>query len=79
MPQCNTYSECFSSAKVRFSNTFIKTADGKTAKDVTFHPDIKMRSVTLEGDVYAPSGTLSGGKRSDTTKIGYLYQKKKVN
>lgn len=43
--------------------------DGRTAKDVTFHPDIKMRSVTLEGDVYDPSGSLSGGSKPSTSGI----------
>eukprot|EP00933_Yihiella_yeosuensis_P044862 TRINITY_DN40139_c0_g1_i1.p1 TRINITY_DN40139_c0_g1~~TRINITY_DN40139_c0_g1_i1.p1 ORF type:complete len:1222 (-),score=402.44 TRINITY_DN40139_c0_g1_i1:218-3883(-) len=33
----------------------------ETAKQVTFHPNVRVRSVTKEGDVYDPSGTLTGG------------------
>ncbi|TIA91937.1 hypothetical protein E3P99_00871 [Wallemia hederae] len=36
-------------------------ADAETAQKVTFHPNVKTRSVTLKGDVYDPSGVLSGG------------------
>jgi len=36
--------------------------DAETAKLVTFSPQVGgVRSVTLDGDVYDPSGTLSGG------------------
>lgn len=35
--------------------------DAESAKAVTFARDIGVRSVTLQGDVYDPSGTLSGG------------------
>jgi structural maintenance of chromosome 2 len=36
--------------------------DAESAKLVTFSPQVGgVRSVTLEGDVYDPSGTLSGG------------------
>jgi len=44
-----------------FGSTFI-CKDSETAKQVTFSKEIGgARSVTLEGDVYEPSGTLSGG------------------
>ncbi|KZT34133.1 condensin complex subunit SMC2 [Sistotremastrum suecicum HHB10207 ss-3] len=43
-----------------FGDTLI-CADSATAQKVTFHPQIQMKSVTLQGDVYDPSGTLSGG------------------
>jgi len=33
----------------------------ETAKQVTFHPNVRVRSVTMEGDVYDPAGTLTGG------------------
>ena len=39
------------------------------AKKVTFDNAIRMKSVTLEGDVYDPSGTLSGGSKSKTGGI----------
>jgi structural maintenance of chromosome 2 len=36
--------------------------DAESAKSVTFSPQVGgVRSVTLEGDAYDPSGTLSGG------------------
>jgi structural maintenance of chromosome 2 len=35
--------------------------DKESAKAVTFNKSIGVKSVTLEGDVYDPSGTLSGG------------------
>jgi structural maintenance of chromosome 2 len=37
--------------------------DAETAKQVTFHPQIRARSITLQGDTYDPEGTLSGGSR----------------
>ena len=46
-----------------FGNTLI-CPDKETAALVTFHREVRMRSVTLEGDVYDPSGTLSGGSRA---------------
>lgn len=45
-----------------FANTLI-CADAESAKKVTFHHDVRTKSVTLEGDVYDPSGTLQGGSR----------------
>lgn len=45
-----------------FGNTLI-CPNGEIAKKVTFEQTIKMKSVTLEGDVYDPSGTLSGGSK----------------
>ena len=43
-----------------FGDTFI-CADKQAAQAVTFNKAIGVKSVTLEGDVYDPSGTLSGG------------------
>ncbi|CCM00223.1 uncharacterized protein FIBRA_02251 [Fibroporia radiculosa] len=44
-----------------FGNTII-CDDAESAKLVTFSPQVGgVRSVTLDGDVYDPSGTLSGG------------------
>ena len=45
-----------------FGNTLI-CADAATAKRVTFDNAVRMKSVTLEGDVYDPAGTLSGGSK----------------
>ncbi|TDH65032.1 hypothetical protein CCR75_009177 [Bremia lactucae] len=38
------------------------------AKNVTFHRDIKIRTVTLDGDSYDPAGTLQGGSAPSSGK-----------
>lgn len=43
--------------------------DADTAKKVTFNPQIRARSVTLQGDVYDPEGTLSGGSRKQSGSV----------
>ena len=59
-----------------FGSTFI-CADAESAKLVTFDPAVRMRCVTIEGDVYDPSGTLSGG--SSPSSSGILIQIQKLN
>ncbi|KAF1995442.1 RecF/RecN/SMC protein [Amniculicola lignicola CBS 123094] len=49
--------------------------DTATAKRVTFDPAVRMRSVTLEGDVYDPSGTLSGGSAPQSSGVLVILQK----
>lgn len=39
------------------------------AKRITFHPEVRTKSITLEGDVYDPEGTLSGGSRNNNSNI----------
>lgn len=51
-----------------FGSTFI-CSDASTAKKVTFDPNIRTKSVTLDGDVYDPSGSLSGGSAPSGNKI----------
>jgi len=51
-----------------FGNTLIAN-DADTAKRVTFDPSVRMKSVTLDGDVYDPSGTLSGGSSPNTSGV----------
>lgn len=52
-----------------FGSTFI-CKDAETAKQVTFSKEIGgARSVTLEGDIYEPSGTLSGGAAPTSSGI----------
>lgn len=51
-----------------FGSVFI-TKDPQTSKVITFDPKIRAKSVTLEGDVYDPSGTLSGGSRRQTGSL----------
>ncbi|EGU84301.1 hypothetical protein FOXB_05258 [Fusarium oxysporum f. sp. conglutinans Fo5176] len=57
-----------------FGNTLI-CADADTAKRVTFDPNVRMRSITLEGDAYDPSGTLSGGSSPNSSGVLVLLQK----
>ncbi|KAF8346307.1 condensin complex subunit SMC2 [Amanita rubescens] len=58
-----------------FSDTLI-CDDAESAKRVTFHREVGVRSVTLQGDVYDPSGTLSGG--SAPSGSGVLIQVQKL-
>eukprot|EP00605_Chrysophyceae_sp_TOSAG23-4_P001293 GSChrysophyteH1.ASY1.ANO1.1407.1 assembled CDS len=54
-----------------FGNTIIcDTSD--VAKAVAFHPDVKNRTVTLEGDDFNPAGTLTGGSNSN---LGVILNK----
>ncbi|KEY71484.1 hypothetical protein S7711_03551 [Stachybotrys chartarum IBT 7711] len=57
-----------------FGNTLI-CADADTAKRVTFDPNVRMRSITLEGDSYDPSGTLSGGSTPNSSGVLVTLQK----
>ena len=59
-----------------FGSTLI-CDDAETAKKVTFDPAVRLKSVTLEGDVYDPSGTLSGG--SSPSSSGVLVTLGKLN
>ncbi|KIK70168.1 hypothetical protein GYMLUDRAFT_34652 [Collybiopsis luxurians FD-317 M1] len=51
-----------------FGGTFV-CDDVESAKRVTFDKNILQRSVTLEGDVYDPTGTLSGGSAPSSSGI----------
>lgn len=51
-----------------FGTTLI-CEDAATAKLVTFNEAVQMKSVTLEGDVYDPSGTLSGGSSPNSSGV----------
>ncbi|TGZ75663.1 hypothetical protein CRM22_000242 [Opisthorchis felineus] len=42
--------------------------DLNTARRVAFHPGIERRTVTWEGDVFDPQGTLSGGSRAPVSE-----------
>jgi structural maintenance of chromosome 2 len=57
-----------------FGSTLI-CADADTAKRVTFDPNVRMKSVTVEGDVYDPSGTLSGGSAPNSSGVLVTLQK----
>ena len=51
-----------------FGDTLI-CDDADTAKLVTFNRDVHTKSVTLAGDVYDPSGTLSGGAAPSSSGV----------
>ncbi|EST05697.1 RecF/RecN/SMC, N-terminal [Kalmanozyma brasiliensis GHG001] len=51
-----------------FGNTLI-CADAATARRVTFDNAVRMKSVTLDGDVYDPTGTLSGGSKPNSGNV----------
>ncbi|KAI9663012.1 MAG: Structural maintenance of chromosomes protein 2 [Bathelium mastoideum] len=57
-----------------FGSTLV-CEDADTAKRVTFDPAVRMKSVTLEGDVYDPSGTLSGGSSPQSSSVLVTLQK----
>lgn len=59
-----------------FGNTLICT-DADSAKRVTFDPKVRLKSVTYDGDVYDPSGLLTGG--SAPTTSGVLLTLGKLN
>ena len=59
-----------------FGSTLI-CEDAATAKLVTFNDAVRTKSVTLEGDVYDPSGTLSGG--SSPNSGGVLVTLQQLN
>jgi structural maintenance of chromosome 2 len=66
--------EVSSAMEYVFGNTLV-CADGETAKRVTFDPNVRMRSITLEGDAYDPSGTLSGGSAPNSSGVLVTLQK----
>jgi structural maintenance of chromosome 2 len=57
-----------------FGSTLI-CDDAETAKQVTFDPAVRLKSVTLEGDVYDPAGTLSGGSAPQSSGVLVTLQK----
>ncbi|KAA8909436.1 hypothetical protein TRICI_004503 [Trichomonascus ciferrii] len=60
-----------------FGNTLV-CEDAEAAKKVTFDPNVRVKTVTLDGDVYDPQGTLSGGSRN-TGSGGFLVTMQKFN
>ncbi|CCH60957.1 hypothetical protein TBLA_0D04610 [Henningerozyma blattae CBS 6284] len=63
------YSDELSRAMEFIFGTSLICKDSETAKKVTFHQNIRQRSITLEGDVYDPEGTLSGGSRNNKNSL----------
>jgi structural maintenance of chromosome 2 len=52
--------------------------DKESAQQVTFNKNVGVKSVTLDGDVYDPSGTLSGGAAPNSSGILVKVQELKV-
>eukprot|EP00049_Salpingoeca_infusionum_P003732 m.70226 g.70226 ORF g.70226 m.70226 type:complete len:1213 (+) comp12252_c0_seq3:40-3678(+) len=60
--------EVSSAMEYVFGRTLIcRTMD--MAKKVTFHDKIRARSVTYDGDVFDPSGTLTGGAKASSSGV----------
>lgn len=69
------YEEEVNAAMDYVFGTTLVCEDAETAKRVTFDPAVRMKSVTLEGDVYDPSGTLSGGSAPQSSGVLVTLQK----
>ena len=66
------YDEDLSAAmNYAFGSTFV-CQDSSTAKKLAFHKDVASRCVTLDGDDFNPSGTLTGGSRNKTSSGTFL-------
>ncbi|KAH8738929.1 SMC2 protein [Cryptosporidium ryanae] len=59
--------ELLPAMKYCFGHTII-CENESFAKNITFNPDIAVRTVTLKGDIYDPSGTLSGGSAASNNR-----------
>ncbi|KAF4669797.1 Structural maintenance of chromosomes protein 2 [Perkinsus olseni] len=64
--------ECYTKVvEYLFGATFLcDTSD--TGKAVTFHPQVRAKSVTRDGDSYDPSGSLTGGSSSGGNEYSVL-------
>lgn len=56
-----------------FGQAFV-CPDLDSAKRVTFHPDVRRKTVTLDGDQFDPQGTLSGGSRAQSSSLLLLLE-----
>eukprot|EP00871_Galdieria_phlegrea_P002470 jgi/Galph1/3223/GphlegSOOS_G1916.1 len=71
---CVEYDAQFESAmQFAFGSTII-CPDNSTANNISFNPDIKVRTVTLQGDIYDPAGTLTGGSRPENLGKSSILQ-----
>lgn len=61
--------------KYVFGSTLI-AKDVNSAKLCTFDKNVRLRSVTLEGDIYEPSGQLTGGAKSSNS--GFLSKMQRL-
>ena len=69
------YDEEVASAMNFVFGTTLVCQDAETAKKVTFDPAVRLKSVTLQGDVYDPAGTLSGGSAPNSSGVLVILQK----
>lgn len=65
-----------SSIKYIFGNVLV-CEDQETAKRLAFDPCVRMKTVTLEGDIYDPSGIIIGGY-SEHTDLSVLRKVKDI-
>lgn len=49
-------------------------ADQRTSKLVTYNDKVKSRSVTFDGELFEPSGTITGGSSGRSTDILLMMQ-----
>lgn len=63
------------SMKHIFGNVII-CEDSETAKKLAFDPYVKMKTVTIDGDIYNPTGVLEGGHTADL--YGVLKKVKEI-
>merc|ERR1712080_182894 len=54
--------------KFVFGSTFVSTTLD-IAKRVAFDPAVHTKTITMDGDVFDPAGTLSGGARSQQASV----------
>lgn len=71
------YDEDVSAAMAYVFGDMLVCQDKETAQKVTFNKAVGVKSVTLEGDVYDPSGTLSGGAAPSSS--GIIIKVQEVN
>jgi structural maintenance of chromosome 2 len=58
--------EVMPAMKYVFGNSVV-CPDSETARRATFDPKARVKSVTLDGDIFDPSGTLTGGSRHNAS------------
>jgi structural maintenance of chromosome 2 len=71
------YDQDVSAAMAYVFGDMLVCQDKETAQKVTFNKAVGVKSVTLEGDVYDPSGTLSGGAAPSSS--GLIIKVQEVN
>ena len=71
------YDQDVSAAMAYVFGDMLVCQDKETAQKVTFNKAVGVKSVTLEGDVYDPSGTLSGGAAPSSS--GIIIKVQEVN